>query len=328
MPASTAFEKGALDKVAIIPLVQGSAVSIESLVTGSSDNDSITYVSIGEAVVFDVTVSEGIPSARITVLAPGYEETIWDVVELSGRIPQRSAFIPFEESGEGESAEADPEAIMEAYQEILYKYKEAQDGQYTMEELEEAGFYTELMQHGWPYASTDDAVGYVYVDVDDNGIDELIITYYDYIIDIYGFDGKKVRRAYSTPYRGIAEIYPDGMLRVLWSGSMSYGSTTWFEFDTTLGDYFPVFECISDDGVDSYYTFCYYNISDEEYQEVLDCYSDNGDYPVWIYEWGDMLTQEEYDAIEPDTDPIVIPASESLSDVVLPDDYEPVLAVD
>jgi hypothetical protein len=41
-----------------------------------------------------------------------------------------------------------------------------------------------------------------------------------------------------------------------------------------------------------------------------------------------MLTQEEYDAIEPDTDPIVIPASESLSDVVLPDDYEPVLAVD
>lgn len=221
--------------------------------------------------------------------------------------------------------EVSEDAIMEAYQQILYKYKEAQDGQYSMEELEAAGFYTELMQHGWPYASTNDAVGYVYVDVDDNGIDELIITYYDYIIDIYGFDGGKVRLAYSTPYRGIAEIYPDGMLRVLWSGSMSYGSTTWYKYDTTLGDYFPVFDCISDDGVDSYYTFCYYEISDEEYQEVLDCYRDCADYPVWIYEWSDMLTEEEYDAIEPDTDPIVLPASDSLSDVVLPDDYEPVL---
>ncbi|MBP5745755.1 MAG: hypothetical protein J6W58_05575, partial [Lachnospiraceae bacterium] len=56
--------------------------------------------------------------------------------------------------------------------------------------------------------------------------------------------------------------------------------------------------------------------------EIIDSYSDYGDYPVWLFEWSDQLTKEEYESITPNTDPIKLPESNKLSDIVLPDDYE------
>ena len=211
----------------------------------------------------------------------------------------------------------------ESYLEILYEYREAQDGLYSQDEIERMGLWTELVQHGWPYAVSGDNVRYVFYDIDLDGNDELIITYYDDIIDIYGYDGKKARMAYSTPYRGITNLYPDGYIRMDYSISAADSSTTWYQFDKDLGDCFPVFERSYDSEYgEAYYTFCYYDIDEASKKEVIDTYSDYGDYPVWIFEWSDELTKEEYESIIPKTDPIKLPEGKSLSDIVLPNDYE------
>lgn len=209
-----------------------------------------------------------------------------------------------------------------AYQEVLYKYKEAQDMQYSMEDVVSMGLYTELVQRGWPQGVADGDVKYLYYDVDSDGNDELIITYYDEVIDIYGYDGREAGLAFSTPYRGIAEIHPDGMLELFYPLSVSSGSTSWYQYDTYFGDYFEVYECRSEDGNDSYYTFGAYNMNDEERRQVEESYRDIGTYPVWLHEWSGELTEEQYDNIVPTTDPIKLPEGEAISDIVLPDDYE------
>lgn len=213
-----------------------------------------------------------------------------------------------------------------SYQNILYMYKEAQDGKYTMEQVEEMGLGTELVQYGWPYAVYGTDVRYLYYDVDADGTDELIITYYNDIIDIYGYDGERVRLSFSTPYRGITENHPDGMLNLTFSINASDFNSTWYKYDTALGDYFSVFERKYDDEHgDSFYTFCYYGLSNEEHDEIEKSYRETGYYPVWTGEWSDEIAEEEYEKLLPETSPIKLPEGESISDIILPDDYVPVL---
>lgn len=236
--------------------------------------------------------------------------------------PEIAEQEPAEEKDDEEISEEATDPRKEAYQEILYRYKEAQDLKYTPEEVESMGLHTELVQHGWPSGEIAGDVKYLYYDVDADGNEELLITYYGDVIDIYAFDGIQAKQVFSTPYRGIAEIHPDGMLLLLYSMSASDGSSSWYRYDTALADYFEVYECRYDDGRESYYTFCAYDMSDEERRQVEESYRDIGTYPVWVYEWSGELTQEEYEKIVPTTDPIRLPEGELLSDVVLPDDYE------
>lgn len=97
MPYPVAFEESALDKVVIVPLVDDATVTIESTMPGDIPGDKkpkeTEDVEKGRAIVFDVTVPEGLPAAQITVKAPGYDSAIWDVWQISGRIPQMSTFI-------------------------------------------------------------------------------------------------------------------------------------------------------------------------------------------------------------------------------------------
>ena len=96
MPDPVTFREGALDKVAIVPLVDNAKVTIESTAPEdlSGGNDSYTEEAVkGRAVVFDVTVSEGLPAATVTVTSPGQTKATWDVVQISGRNPQRSTFV-------------------------------------------------------------------------------------------------------------------------------------------------------------------------------------------------------------------------------------------
>lgn len=93
MPIQTEFEKGALDKVAIVPLIDDSSVTIESTIAGDMKKEDTQKVTKGMAALFDVTVPEGMPTARITVKTKGYDKATWEVMTLSGRIPQMSTFI-------------------------------------------------------------------------------------------------------------------------------------------------------------------------------------------------------------------------------------------
>ncbi len=77
-------KEGALDKVAVVPLFDGSKISI-----GSTAEEREK----GRSVVFEVTVPEGMPSDTITVEAPGHGKAEWEVWQLSGKNPQMSTFI-------------------------------------------------------------------------------------------------------------------------------------------------------------------------------------------------------------------------------------------
>ena len=93
MPYPVEFEKGALDKVVVVPLADDAKVTIEPLLPGDDKQKITEEAQKGRAVVFDVTVSEGIPAAMITVKAPGYDKATWEVVMMSGKNPQMSTFI-------------------------------------------------------------------------------------------------------------------------------------------------------------------------------------------------------------------------------------------
>ena len=208
------------------------------------------------------------------------------------------------------------------YQEVLYEYREAQEGRYSMEQVEEMGLNTELVQYGWPFAVTGDEVRYLYYDIDADDNDELIITYYNDIADIYAYDGEKVRMVFTNPYRAIAELYPEGRLSMVLSRTASDFTTIWYQFDTGLGDFFPTYELDHTDAEgDSYYTYCYYELSAQSRKEIEDCYRDTGYYPVWVGEWGDELSEEEYNASVPKEDSVKLPEGVPLSLVDLPDDY-------
>ncbi len=73
-----------MDKVAVVPLFDGSKISI-----GSTAEEREK----GRSVVFEVTVPEGMPSDTITVEAPGHGKAEWEVWQLSGKNPQMSTFI-------------------------------------------------------------------------------------------------------------------------------------------------------------------------------------------------------------------------------------------
>lgn len=97
MRSSVTFAEGALDKVAVIPLFDDARITIESTDEGAFNGDKkqpvTEEVQKGRAVVFDVTVSEGLPTSMITVRSPWHDDVTWDVVQISGRIPQRSTFV-------------------------------------------------------------------------------------------------------------------------------------------------------------------------------------------------------------------------------------------
>lgn len=229
---------------------------------------------------------------------------------------------------ENEDADdADDEPVKDLkglYREILYKYKEAWEGKYSEDQVAQLGLDTELIQYGWPYGSVSDDIGYLYYDLDGDNEEELVITYYDHLMDVYGYDGQKVRLAFSTPYRGISNLYPDGMLRLDFSISAADWRTTWYKYDRELGDYLPVFSDYHEEGrKDSCYTYGYYDVSSQGYKEIVTSYRDTGSYPAWALEWMDEITEEEYEKIVPQTSVIELPQAEKLSDLVLPEDYEP-----
>ncbi len=205
----------------------------------------------------------------------------------------------------GDKSEALPESDFsestyagekEAYAAVLEYYLGTQNGTYTYEDFENMSLRTGLMGAGWPYgAGFDENVGYCLYDIDDNGVDELMITYYDYIYDIYTFDGEKTSCIYTVPYRGEARLYSDGMIYQLF-GSNSGASDTWLKMDGTINrlltvavhEYSP-----KDGGKNSseYYTVC----TDEQLPEIYKFYQETGNIPVWIDERNEDITKKEFE---------------------------------
>ena len=209
----------------------------------------------------------------------------------------------------------------ECYEEILGSVKAMMDGQCTREELEAASIYSDLWDYGWTTAEGEAPVRYLYYDVDGDGTEELIITYRDGIVDIYGFDGKRAKKAIWTDANCTLRIHPAGMLqRTYEDKTTGQSGEIWYQFDATFGDYFSVFEKRYEEAYgDQYYTFCYYGLDGEDYEEVVRAYGETGYYPVWIGEWSDELKKDEYEKIVPKTEPVKLPEGEDFSGVPIPE---------
>ncbi len=143
--------------------------------------------------------------------------------------------VKIEELSVNEAAESVDEDV-DPYWGVLLSYKEAQDAGYTEEELKEKGYRTELIQHGWPKITNNDEVRYHYYDINNDDWIDLIITYYGQIVDIYSHDGDAVY-SYGAPYRGIAELYPDGSLSEVITMGVKGAATTWYKYDVESGKF-------------------------------------------------------------------------------------------
>ena len=216
-------------------------------------------------------------------------------------------------SSPGKPGEDDTTARMRAYQDVLNLYKEAQDGKYSPEQVEEIGLHTELVQHGWPYATAGDEVRYLYFDVDSDGTDELIFTYHDDIQDIYAYDGNAAKPVWSTPYRGIATLYPDDLILLYEPYGVSGGVETWSQYDGGLCDYFDVFQYSYGEDGESWHTYSYYYMDESTYEYMMEIFEESGRYPAWIHEWAEELTEDEYERLLPKADPVRLPQGETLS---------------
>ena len=212
--------------------------------------------------------------------------------------------------------------MFDSYEDLLCLYKEAQDRHYTDEQIELIFGYGEaLLQYGWPDETSSYDVGYIYHDVNDDGSDEMILTFDNEIVEIYSYFGKKVKRFFSARYGDEITLYPGGILKKYAPETSDFPGTIWYSYDAGLGEYFADFE----ESYGEYYVFCHYDFSGPE-RDALEARlreDPDADMPVWIYEFEDMITKSDYQKLLPKSKPIKLPAGEKLADIELPDDYTP-----
>ncbi|MCR4990952.1 MAG: hypothetical protein K6A38_08830 [Lachnospiraceae bacterium] len=217
--------------------------------------------------------------------------------------------------------------VLTCQQNLIYNLKLSQDNGYDQEQMYQMGIYGGLINLGWPDLTDNDEVRYILYDLNLNGNDELILTYKDELVDIYAYDGNKYIHAYSnaTENGDISKItiYEDGLIESNdTSADLEQGAehTIWHALNPEIGYSFPIIEkYVYEEGESEYYTFCY---DDATSAEIVKAYREYGDIPVWAYEWGDELTESEYNDLCSKASKIELPAGRKLSDVEIPEDHD------
>lgn len=152
---------------------------------------------------------------------------------------------------------------------------------------------------------------YVMYDVNADGIEEIIFTDKGRIKEIYGMRNNKPNLTIDCPESLDMTLYPKGMLRAQSNEKSDYGTKDmWMQYFPKWGDFLSVFEELDKE----YYTFCAYNLSDEEIQQINDSIADINDYPVWLHEWSDKISKKDFERLVPKDSPVKLPESSSLSD--------------
>ena len=150
---------------------------------------------------------------------------------------------------------------------------------------------------------------YVMFDVNADGIEELIFTRQGRIVEIYGTRAGKPQLTVAGNDNNELVLHPKGMLEVKVKEPSGLPGTKWYQYFPDWGDFLPVFE----ESQGEYYTFCAYDLSEDSIKEINGFLKDGGDYPVWIGEWYDTISEKEYDSIVPKSDPVNLPEADSLS---------------
>ncbi len=151
---------------------------------------------------------------------------------------------------------------------------------------------------------------YIMFDVNADGIEEIIFTDNGKIAEIYGMRNSKPNLTVVCPESLDMTLYPKGMLRAQSNEKSDYGTKDmWMQYFPKWGDFLSVFEELDKE----YYTFCAYNLSDEEIREINGSVADINDFPVWLYEWSDMISKKDFERLVPKDSPVKLPEADSLS---------------
>lgn len=152
---------------------------------------------------------------------------------------------------------------------------------------------------------------YIMFDVNADGTEEIIFTDNGKIAEIYGMRNSKPNLTVVCPESLDITLYPKGMLRAQSNEKSDYGTKDmWMQYFPEWGDFLSVFEELNKE----YYTFCAYNLSDEEIRQINGSIADINDFPVWLYEWSDMISKKDFERLVPKDSPVKLPESSSLSD--------------
>ncbi|MCR4789279.1 MAG: SH3 domain-containing protein [Lachnospiraceae bacterium] len=151
---------------------------------------------------------------------------------------------------------------------------------------------------------------YVMFDVNADGIEELFFMRQGQIAEIYGTRNDKPIFSVICPETLDLTLYPKGMLRAKSNEKAEGDKDLWLQYFPEWGDFLSVFE----ETEGEYYTFCAYDLDDESLRQVNASLADIDDYPVWIYEWFEMISKEDYELLVPKDAPVKLPESYSLSD--------------
>ena len=151
---------------------------------------------------------------------------------------------------------------------------------------------------------------YIMFDVNADGIEEIIFTDNGKIAEIYGMRNSKPNFTVVCPESLDMTLYPKGMLRAQSNEKSEYDTKDmWMQYFPEWGDFLSVFEELDKE----YYTFCAYNLSDEEIREINGSVADINDFPVWLYEWSDMISKKDFERLVPKDSPVKLPEADSLS---------------
>ncbi|MBO4899163.1 MAG: hypothetical protein J5509_02630 [Lachnospiraceae bacterium] len=238
----------------------------------------VATLSKGEARAYSTTVPEGIPTSMIHIVS-GNRSGEFEVFELSGETDLSCAFIG--SSSTASDVERHTRADLpktydnnyEAYMDVLYAFQKAEEEKYDEAELVANGLPTELIQYGWPYASTGAQITYVTKDLNGDGVVELILCYNGSVQAVYGFDGSQAVLLFSTPYRSITELREGGYLINTQTYSAASFTTTYYGLDSFTCRMLPSLQVRNDGkGSETYYSRTefgeWYELDEDVFVEV------------------------------------------------------------
>lgn len=200
----------------------------------------------------------------------------------------------------------------DAFNMVIDTYKKAIDEDWDREKSAEAGLADSVYDSIWPAGFTKDRDGgYCFVDVNKDGQDELIIQHDGSLLAIYGYNGKEAVLSYNNSYRHEAFLYEDGMIQVLF-GTMDSAAEYWYRYHGLSGYILPVVEkTYTPDKDTAKNVECFVFSAELNPEEVDRNYREWGQFPVWAWEWGDEITEKEFDSYTSKAKKVKLPKAKS-----------------
>ena len=202
------------------------------------------------------------------------------------------------------SGEETPEAkgpfagksAQEAFNKVISLYSTALEEGWDRDKAAEEGLSQAVYDYGWPQDyKTGGNGGYAFMDINNDGTDELLIIHDNSLISLYGYNGTEAVLSFGRMYRHEVFLYEDGMIQVLF-GTMNDAAEYWYRYHPLSGNTLPVvektYEPTNNDPKD---VKCYVYSAELNPDEVDRIYLQGGMFPVWAYEWGDEITEKEFD---------------------------------